>query len=542
MAASDLKRNPCALYLRLSKEDETGMESTSIETQRKILREYAEKNGFFIYDEYVDDGYTGTDFNRPAFQRMLRDVENGRIQIVITKDLSRLGRNSGRINVLMDEYFPEHQVRYISVSEGIDTAERTAANSIVAPVQNLVNELYAGDISRKIQAAFDIKRKEGAYISAFAPYGYRKDPKNKNHLLVDEASGTVVKRMFAMAKEGYNPSQIADRFNGEGILTPSQYRYHTNPQLATEHFRGATEWKSTNINKMLRNEIYLGHTLQGKTCKPSFKSKYCYAKPREEWVVVRNTHEPLVNEETWNIVRKRMQSHTQKREKGFVNLFSGLAKCADCGKNMSTAGTRKKGSAANLSCGGYKLGGRKYCTNHTIDYDVLYQAVLTALREQMHLSEQEKQRLLQALLQDEKRQEGFPKIELERKIQSMGKKLEQLFEDKYDGLIGQEQFTRLHQRYTKELTELEEKQRTLRESQGARKNFAGEKQRHEQLCRRIDALADLQALDSELLFKLIERIEIHQGEYMEGEKRQRIDIWFRFPCQQKAMELTFAPK
>ena len=143
MAASDLKRNPCALYLRLSKEDERGMESTSIETQRKILREYAEKNGFFIYDEYVDDGYTGTDFNRPAFQRMLRDVENGRIQIVITKDLSRLGRNSGRINVLMDEYFPEHQVRYISVSEGIDTAERTAANSIVAPVQNLVNELLS---------------------------------------------------------------------------------------------------------------------------------------------------------------------------------------------------------------------------------------------------------------------------------------------------------------------------------------------------------------------------------------------------------------
>ncbi|MGN1231359.1 MAG: recombinase family protein, partial [Anaerotignum sp.] len=328
---------------------------------------------------------------------------------------------------------------------------------------------------RKIHAALGVKMQEGAYIGAFAPYGYRKDPKNKNHLLVDEAAGAVVRRMFAMAKEGYSPSQIADRFNAEGILTPSQYRYHTNPQLAAEQLRSAGEWKATNINKMLRNESYLGHTLQGKTCKPSFKSKYCYARPREEWVVVRNTHEPLVDEETWDIVRKRMQSRARKREKGFVNLFSGSAKCADCGKNMSTVGTRKKGATANLSCGGYKLGGRQSCTSHTIDYDVLYQAVLTALREQLHLSEQEKERLLQV----------------------------------------------------------------LENEQG---DAAEDKEKRGQLRRRIDAFTDLQALDAELLFQLIECIEIHQGAYMAGEKQQRIDIWLRFPCEQRTMELTFAPK
>lgn len=537
-----MKMNCCALYLRLSKEDEKGTESASIETQRKMLRDYAEKNGFTIYDEYVDDGYTGTNFNRPAFQRMLRDVENGKIQIVITKDLSRLGRNSGRINILMDEYFPEHHVRYISLSEGIDTAEWTAANSIVAPVQNLVNELYAGDISRKIHAAFGVKIQEGAYIGAFAPYGYRKDPKNKNHLVVDETSGAVVRRMFSMAREGHSPAQIAAIFNAEGILTPSRYRYQRNPQLDTECFRGATEWKAGNINKMLRNEVYLGHTLQGKTCKPSFKSKYCYAKSREEWVVVRNTHEPLVDEETWNVVRKRMQSRTRKQEKGFVNLFSGLAKCAECGKNMSTAGTRRKGATANLNCGGYKLGGRKCCTSHTIDYDVLYQAVLTALQEQVHLSEQEKQWLLQALLRDMEQQEDFQERELERNIQSVGRKMEQLFEDKYDGLIGKEQFARLHQRYNKELAALEEKRRTLQATQEAREVFAEEQQRYEQFRSLIDAFADLQALDAELLFKLIERIEIHQGEYMAGEKHQRIDIWFRFPCEQKTMEIAIAPR
>ena len=304
----------CALYLRLSKEDERRAESASIETQRKILREFAEKNEISIYDEYVDDGYTGTNLNRPAFQRMLEDIERGKVQIVLTKDLSRLGRNSGRVNLMLDEYFPEHRVRYISVSEGIDTAERSVTNSIVAPVQNLVNELYAGDISRKIHAALDIKMKAGEFISAFAPYGYRKDPENKNHLLVDPEAGAVVTRLFAMAKAGNSPAQIAVILNKEGILTPSQYRYHTNPQLDAENFRGAKIWKATNIRKMLRNEVYLGHTLQGKTVKPSFKSRCCYTKPRAEWIVVENTHEPLVDQETWESVRLQMKKRRTNKE------------------------------------------------------------------------------------------------------------------------------------------------------------------------------------------------------------------------------------
>ena len=297
----------CALYLRLSKEDTKKAESASIETQRKILRGFAEKNGFSIYNEYIDDGNTGTNLERPGFQRMLRDIEAGKIQIVMTKDLSRLGRNSGRISMMLDEYFPIHRIRYISVSEGIDTAEQSVTNSIVAPVQNLVNELYAGDLSRKIHSALDTKMKSGEFISAFAPYGYRKDPADKNHLLVDVCAGNVVKRMFAMAKEGKSPAQIAAVFNGENIMTPSQYRYCMNPQLDIENFRGATEWKATNVSKMLRNEVYLGHTLQGKTYKPSFKSRYCYSRPRKEWIVVQNTHEPLIDQETWEIVRMQMK-------------------------------------------------------------------------------------------------------------------------------------------------------------------------------------------------------------------------------------------
>jgi len=529
----------CALYLRLSKEDEKGTESASIENQRKILMEYARKNKFVIYDEYVDDGYTGTDMNRPAFQRMLEDAENGKIQIIMTKDLSRLGRNSGRINMLMDEYFPEHHIRYISVSEGIDTAYRTAVNSIVAPVQNLVNELYAGDISRKIHAAFDAKMQEGECISAFAPYGYYKDPDNKNHLLVDDTAGAVVRRMFLLAKEGYSPSQIAAVLNEEGILTPSQYRYQKNPHLSMENFRGATEWKAANINKMLRNEVYLGHMLQGKTCKPSFKSKACYAKPKEEWILVPNTHEPLIDEDTWNIVRKRMQSRTQKREKGFVNIFSGLALCADCGKNMSTVGTRKKGAAANLNCGSYKLGGKKYCSNHTIDYDVLYQVVLTALREQLRLTEQQKQGLLQEMIKSKEKQGNQEKIKTESRLAVLNQKIEQLLDDKYGGRITQEQFERLYSKYMEEKTEAENKCKRFKKSQDIKTGFQDRKQQYDTFCRLIATYDDLQELNTEILFKLIDRIEVHQGKYIAGKKYQKIDIWFQFQCEPETMELDF---
>ena len=301
------KEERCALYLRLSKEDERQKESASIENQRKILQEFADAKGLLVHGEYVDDGFSGTNLNRPAFQRMLNDIEKGEINIVLTKDLSRLGRNSGKVSLMLDDYFPKHRVRYISVSEGIDTAEQSAMNHIVAPVQNMVNELYAGDISRKIRTSLYMKMKEGEYIGAFAPYGYQKDTQDKNHLLVDEKAAEVVRRMFALAKEGYPPSEIAKMFQEEGILTPSLYRYEKYPWLDRTKYRGAVEWKVANIRKMLRNEVYLGHTLQGKNIRPSFKSSCCYGKPKEEWVIVKDTHEALVDEETWSKVREWME-------------------------------------------------------------------------------------------------------------------------------------------------------------------------------------------------------------------------------------------
>ncbi len=521
----------CALYLRLSREDERGAESASIENQRKILREYAARQQFYVYDEYVDDGYTGLHMERPALRRLLRDVERGRIQIVLTKDLSRLGRNSGRLSLLLDEYFPKHHIRYISVSEGIDTAAQRAADSLLVPMQNLINELYAGDISRKIHAALEAKMREGAYIGAFAPYGYRKDPQNKNHLLADAEAGAVVREMFRLAREGQTPAQIAAILNERGVLTPSLYRLRKNPQLVAADFRGAREWKAANISKMLRNEVYLGHTMQGKRYKPGFKSEVCCMRAREDWRVVRDTHEALVDEETWQTVRRRMRGRTEKRERGFVNLFSGLAFCADCGKAMSTVGTRRREDIANLNCGGYKQGGTRCCSNHTIAYDTLYEAVLLALREQLSLTEKQKEWLLWEIAVRTEGQEREERRRTEGKAALLEQKLERLLDDKYAGCITQEQFEGLYARYTAEKEEAEREQRewAQRAEEAASKRADAR--------RLLAAYEDLRELREELLFGLIRRIEVRQGEYLAGVKYQEIQIYFAFCCEPKTIEM-----
>lgn len=529
------KTSYCALYMRLSKEDDKGSESASIETQRKILQSFAKENRLLIYDEYVDDGYSGTTMDRPAFRQMQEDIEAGKINVVLTKDLSRLGRNSGRVNLLIDEYFPLHRVRYISVSEGIDTAQRTYTNNIVTPMHNFVNELYAADISGKIHAALDIKMQEGEFIGAFAPFGYSKDPANKNHLVVDETAAAIVKEIFSLAAAGYSPRQIATIFNEKAYPTPSQYRYTKHPHLTPTSFTIAKEWQGQTVSKILRNEVYLGHTMQGKTAKPTFKSKFTYAKPKAEWITVQNTHKPLISEETWDTVRKKLQSRSQKREKSFVNLFSGLAKCADCSKNMSTVGTRKKGATANLNCGGYKLAGKKACTNHTIDYNALCQAVLKALQEQIHFSKAEKQQLLEEMIAETATQDVSPQEELEKQLDIINSKLEQLFDDKYNGAIDKEQFEQLQQRYQKEKNACQKKLATYQAKKEQRNNQEELQQRFCQFQKLINQYTDLKSLDSDLLFTLIDRIDVHQGEYKSGVKHQQIDIYFKFQCVPKTI-------
>ena len=529
-----------ALYMRLSKDDDGAAESASIITQRKMLRSYAAEHGYVVFDEYVDDGWSGTNFDRPDFKRMIGDIEAKKVNLVITKDLSRLGRDYITAGQYTEIYFPSKGVRYIAIHDGYDS---DSPYSDIAPFKNVINEMYARDTSKKIRSAFATKMQDGAYIAAFAPYGYQKDPVDKNHLVVDGQSGQVVKRIFRMAAEGAPPAEIARSLNERGIPPPAVYRCMTHDGLEVSAYSKRQEWTSATITKMLRNVVYLGHIAQGKTTKISFKSHLTLSNPRDEWIVVENTHEALVDQETFDLVRRRTMARTCEKKGTFYNLFSGIAKCADCGRNMSTTGTRKKGSPANLTCGGYKLYGAEECSNHFIDYNVLYEIVQASLREQLAISREERAAVLENAQKKQPASAG--RQERSKEISSIKKRLRELegiiaklYEDNGAGRLSDSRMNKLLSKYAQEAETLEQRLAALQNENAAPEpSFQEAREKLDKLLRQI---TDVTELTPKLLFKLVDHIEIGQGHYERGEhgkvKHQTVKIFYRFQTQAAVKE------
>lgn len=537
---SNRKNYRAGLYMRLSKDDGVG-ESSSITTQRKILRVYAEEHGFLIYDEYIDDGWSGTNFERPEFKRMISDIEVGQVDLVLTKDLSRLGRDYITAGQYTEIYFPSKGVRYIAINDGYDS---DSPYTDIAPFKNVINEMYARDTSRKIRSAFSAKIQEGGYIGNFAPYGYQKDPGDKNHLVPDPVTAPIVQRLFRLAEAGTGLSEIARLLNGEGVATPAVYRCMTHPYLKMEDYTRRREWNPAGVSKLLRNMTYLGHTVQGKTTKVSFKSDLTLRNPKEDWVIVENTHEALVGEESFSVVQRIMQSRTCRKTKGFRNIFSGLAKCADCGRNMSATGTRKKGAIANLVCGGYKLYGSSECSNHAIDYKTLYHIVLEAIQAEIALSAEERRKLVEDLYQSKQSREAEHDRDreitaLQRREKELDGIVEKLYDDHLSGLISDSRLRKLLEKYE---GEAEMVQKQLAALEKPPQSTPDPRQTYEQFYRLVKEYTDVETLDPELLFKLIEKIEIGQGFYQKTEtgrvKVQTVKIWFRFMTQEREYQYT----
>lgn len=286
-----------ALYLRLSREDDGIAESQSIGSQRQILRSYAEKEGMENLREYIDDGWSGTGADRPAFQQLLRDAEEGLLTAVLVKDLSRLGRNITLTTYLMDEFFPAHRIRCCAVGDGCDTASGDRVSRKMGVITNLMNEWYSEDLSCKIRDALVSKRRAGEYVGSRPPYGYRRDPKDRHHLIPDEAAAEVVQKIYALADEGCPIRKIALLLNAEGIPSPLSYRDGKN---------GATLWRPGTVTKMLHNPVYRGALAQGKSRKVSFKSRRVLSLPQEEWVICEHCHDPLVDGVLWWHVQKKV--------------------------------------------------------------------------------------------------------------------------------------------------------------------------------------------------------------------------------------------
>lgn len=521
-----------ALYLRLSRDDEGEEESASIKNQRKLLRAYCAEQGYFVYGEYVDDGYSGTSFDRPAFRRMIADIEAGLVNLVITKDLSRLGRDYITAGEYTERFFPEHGVRYIALNDGYDS---DSPYTDIAPFKNIINEMYARDASKKIRSAFETKMREGSYIGNFAPYGYEKDPLNRNHLVVDYEAAPVVQEIFRRLRGGERLSEVARDLNRRGVESPIVYRCRKHG-LDAGKYSGRGEWTSQSIYKMVRNMVYLGHTAQGKTTKVSFKSDKMIRNGQEDWYTVRGTHEPLIDKETFEIVTRQCCRRRCEHRTDFQNIFSGVARCADCGRNMSITGSRSRDERYNLVCGQYKLRGSGACSNHFIGYNVLYHAVLEDIRRQIRLSREDREAIAAALAEPE--QQGGPDAErrtraaaeLQRRHAEIDRLLMKLYEDNADGKISDDRYAKMTAAYESEQAELAGKLEAVERSAPEKCPRGGD--RRERLYALLDSVTEVRELTRELVFKLIDHIEVEQGCFEETEhgreKRQTIRIFYRF--------------
>ena len=536
-AASCALPNRAALYIRLSKEDTGGNgESASIGTQRELLTRYAHEHGLIIVDEYVDDGYSGTSFDRPAYRRMVADIERGRVNCVVTKDSSRLGRNGAKLLDLLDEYFPLHGIRYISVNDGYDSAALSSGAAAAMPFMAVVNEFYARDISAKIRSSLHTKMESGAYVASFAPYGYRKDPENKNHLVIDPAAAPIVQGIFRAAAEGRRPSEIAKALNDRGIATPAEYRRRKCPYCGDGTDRKA--WSAAGICKMLRNEVYLGKTLQGKTQRVSFKNKQARVAPREQWYIRDGTHEPIIDDTTFRMVRDRCVARRSPAAKGFENVFSGLARCADCGHTMSTTTSRKRGATCNLICGRYKSHGAGACGSHVIDYDTLYAAVQQELRALISFTPAERRAIADKLFADAQAQrEHCPQRqaldEMRCRVEKLTLKMKRLYEDFAAGRITAAMYESVAPQYEMDMAAL---RRSIdRTEKALRRPLQGESgEARNAFLAQLDGIAEIRELSKPLLRSLIDRIEVEQGVCLRDEdgkwrKQQTVRIYYRFP-------------
>lgn len=485
----------------------------------------------------ADDGFSGTNYERPAFKRMVQDIEAGKVNCVITKDLSRLGRNSARTSDLLDEYFPAHGVRYISVIDGYDSLHLTSGLAMTTPLMMAMHEMYARDISCKIRASFKSKMENGEFIGNFAPYGYQKDPENKNHLVVDHHAALVVREIFRMAADGHSPGEIAKQLNSKKVPTPAVYRCLNRPYLSIENYSGRREWTSSGLCKLLRDTVYLGHTSQGKTVKLSFKSKATQQKSPDEWVVVKNTHEPIVSEELFQAVRRRVVARRCGPDKEFENVFSGIARCQDCGRSMTTAPGRRKGVTYNLCCGGYKSYGAGECSNHFIPYDFLYDVVLQELRGWLALLDEDRESVIEELRRgEEQRQQQhnsalMQSIEkLERRAQELSTLLKRIYEDYAFNRVSEAMYEKLSADYDSELSGVDASIRLLRQRL---EPSAVDIDSYRKFLEAISGAGEITVLTKPLLRKFIDLIEVGQGEYAEDEqgkrrKTQKVKIFYKF--------------
>lgn len=510
-----------ALYIRLSKEDEREGPSQSVTNQRSLLDEFVEKHHLQVYDIYVDDGWSGTNFDRPAFRRMIEDIEAKRVNMVITKDLSRLGRDYIMTGHYMERYFPEHRVRYISLLDGIDTGVESSANDIT-PFRAIMNDMYAKDISKKIKSVKRDKQRKGEFIGGKPVYGYKMHPTERNRIVIDEEAAPTVRRIFSMALEGVSCRKIAAALNEEGVPAPSVYC----GRFAGGKGPYGVLWSSERISEMLRNETYIGSMVQGRQMKISYKSKKCLHQDRENWIVVPHTHAPLVDEEIFRKVGLLVSSRRHTRCRTYDFLLKGLIFCHECGCPLAVLNrpNARGEDVLYFVCRTYQRFTRSgVCTTHYIKEKTVADAVVAKVREICKdcLNSQALLAMAEEAVRETSRENEITAemTALQENIAGLTKKIDRMYTDRLSGLLPEADFQRIFTRLKDQRGRLEGRLQELEQEQ---KYPVSQRDRALELTRRYRETA---CTGRELLVSLIQRIELTED--------REVLIRFRFVEPQK---------
>lgn len=531
-----------AMYLRLSRDDNdvgdvtdgkgnVKSESNSIGNQRELIRAYIhEQQDIELYDIYVDDGFSGSNFDRPEFKRMMSDIEAGRVNCVIVKDLSRFGRDYIESGRYIQKVFPALGVRFIALTDHYDSVHADAGESgIVLPVKNFINDSYCRDISTKVKSQLEAKRKNGEYIAPFALYGYRKADQNKNQLVIDEYAADIVRKIFEWKMDGMAVSAIAEKLNGLGVLSPKEYKKSIGSNYKGG-FSGAVTsmWSSSTVKRILTNEAYLGHLIQGKTEKINYKLKKSVEKPKEDWIKIKDTHEAIISEDNFLIVQNLLKSDSRISPVTEKNsLFAGVLFCGDCGEQMIRRINRyKETQKVYYICSTKNRG--EGCTRHSIEEEKLKRIMLESIRRYANYFLEEK-RVFEKSLELETNFESIVRYDTEiaRLKQEQDKYYSLcsgLYEDLKCGIISKEEFERLHGEFKRKATEFEEAQKKqeimIKELFKNGVISAGR-------LKTMQDCAELREIDRHTLCSMVKEILVYE--------EQRIEIVFYYTDQYRIM-------
>ncbi|MEF2795796.1 MAG: recombinase family protein [Hydrogeniiclostridium sp.] len=516
-----------ALYCRLSRDDDQQGDSNSIVNQKAFLARFAREKGFRNIEYFVDDGYSGANFQRPDWQRMMALVDEGKIGIVVAKDMSRIGRNYLEVGMYTEITFPQNHVRFIAVNSGVDSANQQ--DNEFAPFLNIINEFYVKDGSKKVRASMKLKGESGEYLTTIPPYGYMKDPEDKKKWVVDAEAASVVRRIFSLCVDGNGPTQIARILREKQVPTPTVYQSRMGQAVRCIPPDNPYNWNGSTVSAILERMEYCGHTVNFKTHRQSYKIKKTIENPPEQWKIFRNTHEAIVDEETFERVQELRRNKRRPAKTGKTNLFSGVAYCADCGEKMYYCTTQNfEERQDHFVCSTSRKKGKDVCGTHFIRAVVLEKGVLRFLQILLwYISDCE------SLFREKlgaKRKEDFKKelsakrrqlTQAQRRIEELDRLFKRIYEDNISGKINDSRFQKLSGDYENEQAELTKKVQTLEQEIVKQQEEADS---IEQFIRRAKKYPELTELTPAVLHDLVNKVYVCAPDKSSGHRVQDVRI------------------